>query len=62
MRRLSISNLKSKYPAVDVEDKLPGTKARITLYWNTMPHVGLLFSSHSGSTSVAIPNIGEKFE
>lgn len=53
--------MKNKYPAVDIEDKLPGTEAVIKAYWNTVSHVGYLFDTQKGQALIKIPNIGEKF-
>lgn len=60
-RRLSISNLKSKYPIADIEDKLPGKEAIIRLYWGTVPHVGYLFDTQRGEVTIKVPNVGEKY-
>lgn len=60
-KRVSIGNLKSKYPTTDIEDKLPGKEAFIKLYWNTVPHVGYLFDTQFGEVAIKVPDIGEKF-
>lgn len=53
--RIDLHGFRAKYAACDIEDKLPGIEAKLKLYWNTVPHVGLLYDSQAGEATVVVP-------
>lgn len=55
-KRIDLHGVKAKYAACDLDDKLPGTEGKVKLYWNTVPHVGLLTTSQAGEAPVVIPS------
>ncbi|KAJ3010551.1 hypothetical protein HKX48_007336 [Thoreauomyces humboldtii] len=52
---IDLRNQLSEYMASDMSNKLAGIEATLSLHWNIMPHVGMLFVDSAGSIPLVFP-------
>ncbi|KAJ3414107.1 Signal peptidase complex subunit 3 [Chytridiales sp. JEL 0842] len=52
---ISLQGEAPEYLAYDIKPKIRGYKAKLSLHWNIVPHVGVLMTNQGGSASFTFP-------
>ncbi|KAI8816437.1 signal peptidase 22kDa subunit [Fimicolochytrium jonesii] len=54
---IELTDQLAEYRATDIQNKLAGVQAKLSLHWNVIPHVGILLTDAAGSAPLTFPKV-----